>query len=208
MGSNPIPLTIRATAEDFGNLPQAEAPLTRVPTEDGNTTVFRTGDAIGIFALKDGAIVDGINNTKLTYNNASGTDSWETPTGTALYYYEGVSYIAYYPYKDNIAIDATQGTDAIIASLLDNSDLQPATDQSNTDGSGYTGSDLMTAFGTPPAGSTASEKILTLEFNISFSLLVLVPRVFVQCTAPANGGFVYRSGAKLLLWIPMQIPSP
>lgn len=196
----PVPLTIRATAGNFGGLPEtgkSDAPLTRTPTEDGSTTKFNTGDAIGIFAIKDGEIVDGISNTKLTYSDASGTGSWEPASGTTLYYYEGISYIAYYPYKDGITIDASQDTDAILASLADNKDLQPVTDQSNTDGSAYTNSDLMTAYGRPENGNTASEKILTLDFKHQFSLLVLVLRASVGCTAPADGGFVYRTGAKV-----------
>lgn len=196
----PVPLTIRATAGNFGGLPEtgkSDAPLTRTPTEDGNTTKFNAGDAIGIFAIKDGKIVDGISNTMLTYSDASGTGSWEPASGTTLYYYEGISYIAYYPYKDGIGIDASQDTDAILASLADNKDLQPVTDQSNTDGSAYTNSDLMTAYGTPENGNTASEKILTLDFKHQFSLLVLVLRASVGCTAPADGGFAYRTGAKV-----------
>lgn len=198
----PIPLTIRATAGNFGGLPEtgkSDAPLTRTPTEDGSTTKFNTGDAIGIFAIKDGAIVDGISNTRLTYSDASGTDSWEPTPGTTLYYYEGISYIAYYPYKDGIGIDASQDTDAILASLAGNDGLQPVTNQSNTDGSAYTNSDLMTASGTPENGNTASEKILTLDFKHQFCLLVLVPRASVKCTAPADGGFVYRTEAKALV---------
>lgn len=197
---NPVPLTIRAIVESFGNLPlpeQPEASLTRAPTEEGNATIFNTGDAIGIFALKDGAIVDNISNTKLTYSNIGGIDYWTSSTGIALYYYEGVSYIAYYPYKEGITIDTSKTTDEIIASLADNDKLQPATDQSNTDGSAYTGSDLMVAYGTPTDGSSIAEKILTLDFKHRFSLLVLVPRVFVKCYAPANAGFVYRENAKV-----------
>ena len=73
---NPVPLTVRATAGSFEEVPEtgkSDAPATRTPTEDGNTTTFATGDAIGIFAIKDGAIVDGISNSKLTYSE--GADS-------------------------------------------------------------------------------------------------------------------------------------
>ena len=203
-GSNengtPIPLTIHATAGNFGGLPEpgkSDAPLTRTPTEDGSTTKFNIGDAIGIFAIKDGAIVDGISNTRLTYSDVNGTGSWKPDTGTTLYYYEGMSYIAYYPYKSDITIDASQDTNVILNSLDDNKALQPVTDQSETDGSAYTNSDLMTASGTPENGDIATEKILTLNFKHRFSLLVLVPRVSVNCEAPAGGGFVYCSGAKV-----------
>ena len=94
---NPVPLTVRATAGSFEEVPEtgkSDAPATRTPTEDGNTTTFATGDAIGIFAIKDGAIVDGISNSKLTYSEGAdgAAGSWNPEEGTALYWYEGVSY--------------------------------------------------------------------------------------------------------------------
>lgn len=197
---NPVPLTVRATTGSFEGVPEtgkSNAPLSRTPIENGNTTTFSSGDAIGIFAVKEGAIVDNISNAKLTYDAT--TQNWKPDASTVLYYYEGVNYIAYYPYKNGITIDAAKTTDEIIASLADNSSLQPATDQSGTGGSlaNYTASDLMIASGTSEADATdPAKKILPLNFKHQFSLLVLVPRVFVKCNAPANAGFVYRSQAK------------
>ena len=192
-------LTIRATASNFEGLAEIEksdTPLTRTPTEDGNSTQFNSGDAIGIFAIKDGAIVDGINNTKLTYaTETDGTGSWSPSTGTTLYWYEGVSYVAYYPYKDGITIDASKNATEIIVSLAANSSLQPGTSQATA--ADYTACDLMTASGTPTANATdPAKKILTLNFKHQFALLVLKPQVFVACTPPAGAGFVYRSTAK------------
>lgn len=189
-------LTIRATASRFEGLPETEksdAPLTRTPTEDGNSTQFATGDAIGIFAIKGGAIVDNINNSKLTYD---ATKNWNPDASTSLYYYANVSYIAYYPYKDGITIDATKTTDEIIASLAANSKLQPGTNQAAA--ADYTACDLMTASGkATPDSSNPDKQVLTLSFKHQFSLLVLVPRVFVECYAPPTGaGFVYRTNSK------------
>lgn len=196
-----LPLTICATASGFDGLTTARKPSTRTPVEDGTTTTFTTGDAIGIFTIKDGKIADGISNAKLTYSeDASGTAGcWNPQEGTTLYWYEGVSYVAYYPYKDGITIDASKTTDEIIASLADNGSLQPATDQSDTSGSlaNYTACDLMTASGTPEADSgNPARKILALNFEHQFALLVLDPQVYMACTAPANGGFVYRTNSK------------
>lgn len=189
-------LTIRATASRFEGLPETEksdAPLTRTPTEDGNSTQFNSGDAIGIFAIKDGAIVDNISNSKLTYDAA--TKNWNSDASTSLYYYANVSYIAYYPYKDGITIDATKTTDEIIASLAANSKLQPVTNQATA--ADYTACDLMTASGkAAPDSSNPDKQVLTLSFKHQFSLLVLVPRVFVECYAPTGAGFVYRDNSK------------
>ncbi len=194
---NPVPLTIRATADNFEEVPEtrkSDAPDTRTPTEDGNTTTFATGDAIGIFAIKNEAIVDGISNSKLTYSEGAdgAAGSWNPEEGTALYWYEGVSYIAYYPYKDDITIDATKTTDEIIASLDKNGKLQPAADQSATDGSTYTASDLMTASATSADITTnaSGEKSLSLKFTHRFSLLVLVPRIS-EYIAPAGATYTY-----------------
>ena len=49
-----------------------------------------------------------------------------------LYWYDGVSYVAYYPYRKNITIDLSKGMDGAIASLTGNEKLQPAKDQSTT----------------------------------------------------------------------------
>ena len=189
-------LTIRATASRFEGLPETEksdAPLTRTPTEDGNSTQFNTGDVIGIFAIKEGAIVDNISNSKLTYDAT--TKNWNPDASTSLYYYANVSYIAYYPYKDGITIDATKTTDEIIASLAANSKLQPGTNQATA--ADYTACDLMTASGqAAPDSSNPDKQVLTLSFKHQFSLLVLVPRVFVECYAPADAGFVYRDNSK------------
>lgn len=194
---NPVPLTVRATAGSFEEVPEtgkSDAPATRTPTEDGNTTTFATGDAIGIFAIKDGAIVDSISNSKLTYSEGAdgAAGSWNPEEGTALYWYEGVSYVAYYPYTDGITINATKTTDEIIASLGENGKLQPAADQSAADGSAYTASDLMTASATSAdiTTNTSGERFLSLKFTHRFSLLVLVPRIS-EYIAPAGATYTY-----------------
>ena len=85
-----------APAAGFAPLPVSPETTTRIPQEDGLVTRFTAGDAIGLFAIKDKAIADGANNIRLTYTPE--TDEWKTANGD-LYWYEGTSYIAYYPYK-------------------------------------------------------------------------------------------------------------
>ncbi len=63
-------------------------------------TLFNTGDAIGFFAIKNGAIANAINNVKLTYKKTGiAMGDWNPPAGTTLYWTAGMSYIAYYPIK-------------------------------------------------------------------------------------------------------------
>lgn len=187
-------LTVHATATDFSEV----QPLTRTPFEDGTATRFSAGDAIGLFAIENGAIADGINNIKLTYSGATDgtTGNWEPQAGTTLYWYKDVSYVAYYPYKAGITIDASQTTEQIIASLATNANQQPVSDQSNADK--YTACDLMTASGTPIDDvNNPARKILTLHFKHQFALLILEPQAYMACLVPADGGFIYRINSKV-----------
>ena len=93
---NGTPLTIRATASGFVSCVQGDTPATRTPTENGYTTEFNDGDAIGIFALKEYATpdvtpVDGVYNLKLVYTKAAdGSGSWAPASGDThvLYSYD------------------------------------------------------------------------------------------------------------------------
>lgn len=172
------PLLIRTTINDFTRTDGGEQ--TRA-TDAGNITKFRDGDAIGLFAITDigtssATIVGGINNLQMTYKTEgalTGTKgTWMPPEGTDLAYTPGVTYIAYYPYKDGITITHTQSKDEIIASFAEMEALQPLTDQSTPEK--YTASDLMTASGQPEAASTG-EMVLSLQFTHSYTLLILMP---------------------------------
>lgn len=74
---NGTPLTVRATATGFENVPGSEKPSTRASVTDEHLkTEFVDGDSIGIFSIKDGTIVDDINNIPLVYNVSN--DSWNS----------------------------------------------------------------------------------------------------------------------------------
>lgn len=63
---NGTPLTVRATATGFENVPGSEKPSTRASVTDEHLkTEFVDGDSIGIFSIKDGTIVDDINNNPI-----------------------------------------------------------------------------------------------------------------------------------------------
>lgn len=198
------PLTIRVTAGGFAAAGEDNsAPDTRTPTEDGFTTKFNNGDAIGIFAIRGigtagGTLIDGTNNLKLVYTTAAdGTPYWAPASGDThvLYSYdETLTYVAYYPYRDGITINPAGTADEITGALADNTALQPATDQSSP--AAYTGSDLMTAVATPAADpANANKKVLTLAFAHQYALLVLKPRGLTKCVAPTGGGFEYKDAA-------------
>ena len=65
--TNQTPLIVKATASNFNHLSISGSPFARTPLEDGAETQFSAGDAIGIFAVKNNAIADAVNNIKLTY---------------------------------------------------------------------------------------------------------------------------------------------
>lgn len=174
-----IPLSLEIKADGFTAQPDA-SPNTRYTEDKDYATGFGTTDIIGLFAVKgigtaDAAIVDGIDNTKMTFTQAPEADQKPTwhpaDASVTLYYYADVTYIAYYPYKENITIDPTQGKDAILASFAEKPELQPAADQSTLDG--YAASDLMTASAKATDTSDPNRKLLSLSFTHSYSLLVL-----------------------------------
>lgn len=144
------------------NVPGSEKPSTRASVTDEHLkTEFVDGDSIGIFSIKDGTIVDDINNIPLVYNVSN--DSWNpVENSKTLYWYDGASYIAYYPYRKNITLDVSKDTDEAIASLTRNEKLQPSKDQSTKEK--HTVSDLLIATGVPTTGNS-SGIILNLQFK-------------------------------------------
>ena len=189
-----VPFTVRAIVADFEELSNAGKSSTRTSVRDEHFKMeFVDGDSIGVFAIKDGAIMDNIDNAKLVYNMSSG--SWNPVGNGTLYWYDGVSYVAYYPYRKNITIDLSKGMDGAIASLTGNEKLQPAKDQSTTEK--HIVSDLLVATGVP-AIDNSSGIILNLQFKHQFTLLVLQPQAYIGCFAPENAGFVYHKESRIL----------
>ena len=85
--TNQTPLIVKATASNFNHLSISGSPFARTPLEDGAETQFSAGDAIGIFAVKNNAIADAVNNIKLTYKKTGiDTGEWIPPAGTSLYW--------------------------------------------------------------------------------------------------------------------------
>lgn len=188
-----IPLSLEIKADGFSAQPDA-SPNTRYTEENNYFTRFNVNDSIGLFAVKgigtaDAAIVDEIDNTKLTFFEAEAAGQKATwrpeDAGVTLYYYADVTYIAYYPYKKGITIDPKLGKDAILASFAEMAELQPAADQSTLNA--YTASDLMTASGTATDTDDPNRKLLSLSFTHSYSLLVLkTNRRSAKYVAPDN----------------------
>lgn len=154
--STPAPIhTLEITAEDFQS---ALVPATRM-TEDGYKTTFSDGDQIGITALIGDKIADGMDNKCYVY--AAATGKW-TPAvaGTSLFFYDNVSYIAYYPYQ--AGMNGQKTLDGIVAAF------SPQVNQTNYQ-TGYSASCLMTATGT----ADLSSKKLSFNFAHAMTMLEL-----------------------------------
>lgn len=83
-----------------------QEPLSRAATDVNYQTTFTNGDQVGLYAVKAGAIVGGIENTPLTY-----ADGKWTPAEPLRYSsdYEGATFYAYFPYDEESLFDPTQG---------------------------------------------------------------------------------------------------
>lgn len=149
-------LILKVQTNDFK--PSAE---TRNPVEEGYKTVFKGGEQIGITAVKNGAVYNGMDNVPFTYDATTAT--WKPTDSSAppqLYYYPGVTYIAYYPYATSM--DGKKTEQEIIGNFT------PQTDQSTYEN--YTASDLMTATGTVSGSNGA----YTIAFNLQHRMSLLV----------------------------------
>ena len=127
---------ITVTTHANGYMPEGAAAGTRASTS-GNTFSFTTGDEIGLIAVKNGS-VSRYNNVKLTYN---GGGRWSCSTD--IYDFGGMSFIAYYPYRSDMA--GKTSVDAIKSAF-------PIQDDQSTEAN-FNASNLLTATATL-SGST------------------------------------------------------
>lgn len=154
-----ILLCVTTTTEAFAPF---DGTATRA-SENLYKTEFTNGDQIGITVIKDGKIVDGVNNICFTYD--ASTAKWTAATDSpSLYNYQDVTYLAYYPY--DAAMSDKMSEQAIIDAFT------PQTDQSTY--ANYTKSDLMT--GTGVVSAINGKSVLTFQLTHRMSLLVIYPR--------------------------------
>lgn len=165
-------LTVQVT--DGGYSPaEGTHPDTRA-TENGYTTVFTEGDRIGLYAVKNGAIVASCANLCLTLtDDGNGNLSWTLPTGSELWYEgasAGITYHAYYPYQSDADMTGKVAPAANANGFFDELEemWSPATDQSTP--AAYTAQDLMTGIGTVSSNGSAR----TLTFNLTHQMALAV----------------------------------
>ncbi len=141
---------------------------TKAATDKDYITTFVNNDKIGLYAVKDGAIVEGFNNVCITFNGTN----W-TSTAGALEYtaaLEGASFYAYYPYQStNPAFAAANATP--FAGMA--SSWVIGADQS---GDNFTKYDLMTSVAAS-AVKAAKGNDYTLSFSLKHEMAMVVVKL-------------------------------
>lgn len=163
-GDAPAPgQSLRIHVDDSGYTATSQ---TRAQDTDYQT-LFTAGDKIGVFAVKDGVIVQGINNLCLTATSGSSGDLiWAQGGSSHVELSTNATYYAYYPWQDNLTgdLDPTAGNAAgFFANVI--TAWSPADDQS--DYAKYTAQDLMIADG------SLSGKSLTFSMAHQMALVVI-----------------------------------
>lgn len=160
---SPSANTFNVCVTDGGYTAISEGTHTRAEEKDYQT-VFTAGDKIGVFAVKDDHIVDGVNNLCLTASVDGDNIIWKD--GEKLPHIPaGVTYYAYYPYQS--ALVGTLNLKASDAAGFFARVIQawtPATNQSTY--ADYTAQDLMIAQG--------SVKGRTLSFSMEHRMALVV----------------------------------
>lgn len=146
--------------EDAGVMSNESSTRTQ---DEGFVTTFTQGDQIGLFAVKDGVVLDEINNLPFTFNGSS----W---SGKPILYdarLEGVTFYAYYPYQADMTNKVDLGGDDFFAPLVENWEL--TTNQSEQ--KEYAKQDLMTSNATSLVGVNGN---YTLSFQLTHRMSLVV----------------------------------
>ena len=174
--------TFTIEVSDGGYAPAAgEKPGTRA-TENGYATQFTVGDKIGVFAVKDYEIVDGVNNLCLVATADGSNLVWKTEDGKTPLNISDATYYAYYPWQpdEKITDKVYPATTKVTTFFYDViKDWIPSTNQGTY--IDYTSFDLMIASGTP------SDKSLSFSMQHKMALVVIdLPKTKYKLT-DANG---------------------
>lgn len=135
-------------------------------TDDGKTTVFEDGDKMGLFVVRgNGSVVKA--NEPITYDGTK----WSATT--PVYYYTDADYIAYFPYNEELSVNATTTTEVenAIVGAFDTYFEANKEDQSNLET--YRNADLMLATITAEDLASDDDKTLTFALKHNYSMIEL-----------------------------------
>lgn len=173
-------------------------------TENGISTTFTAGDEIGVYAVRNGQILNDIDNLRLTAtDDGKGGIEWKGINGTTPSGPGDATYYAYYPYQNifpgDYEPDATATTPEGFFDIMIKY-WNPAKDQSAY--SSYTRQDLMVSQGTvtPATGGGLARLSFAMKHCMALAVIEL-PRTRyelmyedVNGTVSSLGGY-YIDGA-------------
>lgn len=145
--------------------------------ENGYSTKFVDGDAIGIFAVRNGEIVTNINNVRCVMANGA----WEMDTNIEYKEseFKAMSFYAYYPYNASFNSE----TDFVASKTLTDNDpfenyvkswkVDAVQDQIN-----YTKSDLMTSVGKAFGQRLKGEVSFVMQHRMALAVLQMPTMVY------------------------------
>lgn len=147
-------------------------------TENGYTTRFSNGDAIGIFAVRGETVVEDIKNRKFTLTDGY----WELTDGGDPIEYKGsqfqrMTFYAYYPYNANVTFDPTKVDP--FETYVNNWKIGDEQNEGN-----YTQYDLMTSMGSVQGDRLKGQIAFTMQHRMALAV-VKMPKLTYSFT---NGG--------------------
>lgn len=165
---------ISVTDAGFQNLSEGRA------TDENFKTTFVKGDAIGVYAVENGQVVEGVANRKFTMNEKGEWDLEGNPIEYDSERFKNITFYAYYPYQaDEESIQFDAAAEDPFASLVSN--WQIAADQGGTK---YTQSDLMTSSSKAEDGRLQGKVSFTMLHEMALAVLKM-PNLVYDFT---NGG--------------------
>ncbi len=161
----------------------AESSASRAVTDLNYNTTFEIGDCIGLFAVKDNAILSDVNNLKVQLTR----EGWQP---AADLQYDGAlreaTYYAYFPYRENLSINSVE-TDFFASAVAG---WNIGKDQSTR--KDFADSDLMTSSGSTIYRGDKGEFLIQLDMSHRMSLVVIsLPGTEYKFTNPELRGTTY-----------------
>ena len=160
-----------------GGYQNIDAIGTRAAEKDYSTK-FTAGDAIGVFAVKNGNVVEDISNRKFVMNDGI----WElNDGGDAISYkandFQKMTFYAYYPYNANVTFDPTKVDP--FETYVNNWKIGEEQNEGN-----YTQYDLMTSTGSVQGDRLKGQIAFTMQHRMALAV-VKMPNLTYSFT---NGG--------------------
>lgn len=180
---------------DVGMADCDENAISRVETDLDYNTIFEDGDCIGLFAVKDGKIVEGIDNLEVSYSEEAAT--W---VASSLRYeddMENMIFYAYYPYAAGMSIDVDAAD--VFSDMVSNWTL--SSDQSTK--KRFAAADLMTSGAAVIQHEASGQYTLQLGLKHRMALSVMIaPETEYIFTEPALNvtPYIVKNGGDVIFY--------